>query len=95
MRLKPETIERKYFSISYVARELNVKEFNIRFWMKEFGIQVMRATGKRRKFLRADIEVLRRIRDLSETGYYTLAGIKFKLAEEKEEDINKWLSAIQ
>lgn len=74
----PETITQKYFSISQVANELNVRQSNVRFWCKSFDINPERR-HKIRKFTRSEVEILRQIKHHHDTGLFTLAGIKCML----------------
>ncbi len=90
-RLRSEEIERKYWNIGDVATKLGVAQSNVRFWCQQFDITPVRHRFYR-KFTPEDVKLLERIKELSDTGLFTLRGIKAKLSEEKEgEDFGTWL----
>ncbi len=80
---KNEVIEKRYFSIAYVSRELNVTSSCLRFWCKEIGIKPSRShITNNRRFTKEDIELLHKVKNLSDSGIYTIVGIKWALEAE-------------
>ncbi len=84
-----ETIK-LYYSIGEVARELDLKDSQIRHWEKE--IQVLKpkkkANGKR-AFTEKDIEVLKMIKLLVKDKGYTLEGANRELLNKRRSILNK------
>ncbi|WP_051296195.1 MerR family transcriptional regulator [Eisenibacter elegans] len=72
-----DEIEKKYYSISEVAKMLDVNPSLIRFWESEFDIlrPVKNKNGERR-FTKKDIEDLQVIYHLVKEKGYTLEGAK-------------------
>lgn len=78
-KLKDDTIRRKYYSIGQLAKYINARESQIRFWEEELGIKPIRAVNKRFKnriYKDDQVEGYKKLRDLIYTNYYTLFGIK-------------------
>jgi len=90
MRQKTTEITRKYYSIGYIARELNIATSNVRYWCKEMDIKPSRShVTNNRRFTPEDLEVLKKVKELSKTGFLTIKGIKEKIKE--GEDFGSWL----
>ncbi len=83
MHLKPETIEKLYYSIGEVATILKVNQSKIRFWIKALNIRVGATKGGTRQFTPENLETLLEVKRLSDTGRYTLRGIEIILYEMK------------
>ena len=80
MPLKPQTIEKLYWTIGEVAQELGVANSSIRFWEKEFGTISPRRTSRGdRLYTRPQIEQLRTIQHLVKEEGFTIHGAKEKL----------------
>ncbi|MGB1383972.1 MAG: MerR family transcriptional regulator [Flavobacteriales bacterium] len=81
-----QPIQKRYFSISEVAKMLDVKPSLLRFWEKEFK-QIQPKTNARgkRSYKQADIEVIRRIYDLVKVQGLTLEGARKALVARKGE----------
>lgn len=81
-----QPIQKRYFSISEVAKMLNVKPSLLRFWEKEFK-QIQPKTNARgkRSYKQEDIDVLRRIYDLVKVQGLTLEGARKALTARKGE----------
>jgi len=81
-----QPIEKRYFSISEVAKMLNVKTSLLRFWEKEFK-QIQPKTNARgkRSYKQEDIETIRRIYDLVKIQGLTLEGARKSLIARKGE----------
>ena len=71
-------IQKRYFSISEVAKLLDVKPSLLRFWEKEFKQMQPKtnARGKRAYKQKEDIDIIRRIYDLVKVQGLTLEGAK-------------------
>ena len=81
-----QPIEKRYFSISEVAKMLDVKPSLLRFWEKEFK-QIQPKTNARgkRSYKQEDIETIRRIYDLVKIQGLTLEGARKSLIARKGE----------
>ena len=81
-----QPIQKRYFSISEVAKMLDVKPSLLRFWEKEFK-QIQPKTNARgkRSYKQEDIEVIRRIYDLVKVQGLTLEGARKALTARKGE----------
>ena len=81
-----QPIQKLYFSISEVAKMLDVKPSLLRFWEKEFK-QIQPKTNARgkRSYKQEDIEVIRRIYDLVKVQGLTLEGARKALTARKGE----------
>jgi len=82
MNLKPETIEKVYYSITEIADRLNVSKSCVRYWCKEFDFKTLRSYLKgNRRFTHSELETLLKVKALADTGEYTLVGIAKRLKE--------------
>ena len=81
-----QPIQKRYFSISEVAKMLDVKPSLLRFWEKEFS-QIQPKTNARgkRSYTQADIDLVRRIYDLVKVQGLTLEGARKALTAKKGE----------
>jgi len=71
------SIEKKYFSIGEVAKELDVSTSLIRFWESQFdSIKPKKNKGGARRYTREDIEQIKVIYSLVKEKGYTLQGAK-------------------
>ena len=91
-----QPIEKRYFSISEVAKMLNVKPSLLRFWEKEFK-QIQPKTNARgkRSYRQADIDTIRRIYDLVKVQGLTLEGARKSLIARKGEAKQRGQLAMQ
>jgi DNA-binding transcriptional MerR regulator len=62
--------------IGDVAKQLDVKEFVIRFWEREFKIKAKRSAGGQRFYTKKHLDLLSTIRDLLYKHGYTISGAK-------------------
>lgn len=77
MEEKPSDIPKKYFSISEVARMLDVNPSLIRFWESEFELLKPQKNKKGdRRFTQKDIADLKLIYQLVKVKGFTLEGAK-------------------
>ncbi|GAB1449157.1 MAG: MerR family transcriptional regulator [Bacteroidia bacterium] len=75
-----EEIEKIYFTIGEVSKELNLAPSLIRFWEKEFPELSPRKTEKgTRKYTRENIALLKLIYQLVKVEGFTLQGAREKL----------------
>ena len=76
-----EEIETKdYFTIGDVKRICGVPEYSVRYWEAEFGlIKPIRKASGHRRYTKADIETILKIKDLIYRQKLTLEGAKKQL----------------
>lgn len=81
MRMGIEEIEQKdYFSIGDVKRITGVPEYSIRYWEAEFGlIKPIRLESGHRRYTKADVYSILKIKDLIYKHKMTLEGAKKQL----------------
>lgn len=91
-----QPIQKRYFSISEVAKMLDVKPSLLRFWEKEFK-QIQPKTNARgkRSYKQEDIEMIRRIYDLVKVQGLTLEGARKALTARKGEASERGKKAAQ
>ncbi len=84
-----DTVEKKYFTIGEVAKELNVSASLIRFWEKEFPkLNPRKTQGGTRKFSKEDVLLLKQIYQLVKIEGFTLPGAKEKLKEKNNTPVS-------
>lgn len=78
-----EEIEQKeYFSIGDVRRITGVPEYSVRYWESEFGlIRPIRLASGHRRYRKADVYTILKIKDLIYKHKLTLEGAKKQLAK--------------
>lgn len=82
-------MDKIYFSIAEVADMFNMSQSNLRFWEKEFKqLNPKRNDKGTRFYTREDIAVIKKIFFLIEEQNLTLAGVKRKLSQRKD-DVDK------
>lgn len=83
-RLKLKRLpERKYYSISDVADETELKPYVLRFWEKEFPmLRPKKNRAGNRTYQRKDIDLLMRIKHLLYAEGYTIEGARQRLKAE-------------
>ncbi len=80
-----EEIQRQYYTIGEVARELDLTTSLIRFWETEFReIHPKKNRKGNRVYTPKDIEALRKIRYLLKEQKYTIKGAKDRLHNDME-----------
>lgn len=78
--------EAAFRTISEVAEELDVPQHVLRFWESRFPqIKPLKRGGGRRYYRPADVQLLRRIRDLLYKDGYTIKGVQKLLKDGKTE----------
>lgn len=84
MNGEKETIQKQYYTIGEVARDLDLTPSLIRFWETEFReINPKKNRKGNRVYTPKDIEMLRKIRYLLKVQKYTIKGAKEKLRQEQ------------
>lgn len=75
-----ELQEKEYFSIGDVKRITGVPEYSVRYWESEFGlIRPVRLPSGHRRYCRADVYTILKIKDLIYKHKLTLEGAKKQL----------------
>lgn len=68
-----DTIEKVYFKISEVSKELGIPDSKIRYWIKILDLNIKCRDGtkfsKLYKFTEKDIETIKQIQSLQNKGY--------------------------
>ena len=74
-------MERQGYAIGEVSRMLNVESHTLRYWEKEFKdfVKPGRISKKNRLYTDADVDVLRRIKELLDVEMFTIAGARRQL----------------
>lgn len=74
-----------YYTIGQVSRMLNLPASLLRFWEKEFtSIKPRKTEGGTRKYSKADVELIKTIKQLVKIEGYTLEGAKEKIKALKQ-----------
>jgi DNA-binding transcriptional MerR regulator len=77
---KNNTNDRRYYSISEVARITGLEPYVLRFWEKEFPLlKPKKNRGGNRIYTEKDIELVNRIKHLRSKEKLTIAGARTKL----------------
>ena len=83
MNHEDDFIQKQYFTIGEVARDLDLSTSLIRFWETEFReINPKKNRKGNRVYTPKDIETLRKIRYLLKVRKYTIKGAKERLRQE-------------
>ncbi|RME30936.1 MAG: MerR family transcriptional regulator [Candidatus Zixiibacteriota bacterium] len=89
--MKQNANEKRYYSISEVARMTGLEPYVLRYWEKEFSmLRPRKNRGGNRLYTTADIELINRINYLRKQEKLTIAGARTRLtmrrgAEQKAE----------
>lgn len=76
-------MEKKTFRIGELAHHLELEQFVIRFWEKEFSFKSHRSQGGQRYYTEQDLERFKVIKDLLYEQGLTIAGAKKYLHEQE------------
>lgn len=77
-----EIEEKEYFSIGDVKRITGVPEYSVRYWEAEFGlIRPIRLESGHRRYTKADVYTILKIKDLIYKHKLTLEGAKKQLSK--------------
>lgn len=74
-----DEVKKIYWNIGEVAIMFGVASSAIRFWLKEFDIEVQKSQSGVRKFTAKDVEKIRVVHHLLKVDFYTLPGARKKL----------------
>ena len=90
-----QPVQKRYFSISEVAKMLEVKPSLLRFWEKQFK-QIAPKTNARgkRAYKQEDIDIIRRIYDLVKVQGLILEGARKSLVARKGEAKERGVQAM-
>ena len=90
-----QPVQKRYFSISEVAKMLEVKPSLLRLWEKQFK-QIAPKTNARgkRAYKQEDIDIIRRIYDLVKVQGLTLEGARKSLVARKGEAKERGVQAM-
>ncbi len=89
------TEDKRYYSISEVARITGLEQYVLRYWEKEFPtLKPRKNRGGNRLYTSKDIELVNQIRHLRKTEGLTIRGTRTRLTmrrggEQKKESANK------
>lgn len=95
MQQKISDNDKRYYSISEVAKMTGLEPYVLRYWEKEFPtLRPRKNRGGSRLYTSNDIEVINRINHLRSKEKLTIAGARTKLmmkrpSEEKTEMVNQ------
>ena len=79
--------DKLYFRIGEVGRLTDVKAHTLRYWETEFGrLKPEKSSSGQRRYTRADIELVLRLKDLLWRRKFTIAGARTALAKGEEKD---------
>lgn len=78
-------MEKRKFRIGHLAKQLEVEQFVIRFWEKEFDLRPTRSTGKQRFYDEDDIAIFKAIKQLLYEHGFTINGAKKQLQAMKRQ----------
>lgn len=91
MNFEDKEPERLYFTISEVAKNLEVNISALRFWEKEFKQLKPRKVGKGdRLYTHEDISLLRYIQFLLKEKGYTIEGARKILENQNSKELDKY-----
>ena len=74
-----DTIEKMYYTIGEVAKELNEPDFTIRFWDNHFGVSHKRTKANDRRFTREELDKMKTIKHLLRVRKFTIEGAKMEM----------------
>lgn len=80
----PTIPDKEFFSIGEVSNVVQVPAYVLRYWESEFRLlRPSRRTSGQRKYIRNDIDLIFKIKDLLYSKKFTISGAKKFLLEEK------------
>jgi len=74
-----DTIDKLYYTISEVSKEIGVKDSKIRFWCEKLLFSIKRDRKGNRQFTKGDIDVLIIAKHLIQEKRFTLEGARVEL----------------
>ena len=75
---------KQQFRIGELAKKLNIEQFVIRFWEKEFGLKAHRSEGGQRYYAKKDLKRFQHIKTLLYEKGLTIAGAKKTLRQNSD-----------
>ena len=75
-KLKPETIEKIYYSIGEISDMIGRDTTTINFWCGVFNIGKKKNARGHKSFTVQEVEQVKTIKELSDSGMFTLKGIE-------------------
>ena len=80
----PPLPEKEYFSIGEVSKIVQLPAYVLRYWESEFKLNrpIRRSSGQR-KYMKKDIEIVFKVKDLLHNKRFTISGAKKFLAGDK------------
>lgn len=89
MALKAETYEKRYYSISEVAKITGLEPYVLRYWEKEFPtLNPRKNRGGNRIYTQQDIELINRINHLRTKEKLTIPGTRSRLMMKRTAEEN-------
>lgn len=84
----PDIPDKIYFTIGEVSELCDLKPHVLRYWEEEFPqLKPNKRAGNRRYYLRDDVLMVRKIKNLLYEQGFTIEGAKTKLAQEKKDKL--------
>ena len=81
VKVRKQSMSKRQFRIGELARALNVENYVVRFWEKEFALEGTRSVGGQRFYTNDDLKLFQRIKDLLYGQGFTIAGARKQLAQ--------------
>ena len=79
-KIRKKPMAKRQFRIGELAKALNVENYVVRFWEKEFDLNGTRSTGGQRFYTTDDLNLFSTIKELLYTQGFTIAGARKQLA---------------
>lgn len=80
-------MNQKKYRIGELAKNLEIEDFVIRFWEKEFKIKSQRSQGGQRFYSQTDFEKFKKIKTLLYEKKFTIEGAKTELKNSNKKNI--------
>ncbi|MHB9154520.1 MAG: MerR family transcriptional regulator [Endomicrobiales bacterium] len=86
----PPIPDKEFFSIGEVSQIVQLPAYVLRYWESEFKLlRPQRRASNQRKYVRKDIELIFKVKDLLHNKKFTIAGAKkFLLGDKRKKDEN-------
>lgn len=89
-------LDKKYYSITEVTRQTNVKPYILRYWEKSFNlIRPIRLADGKRRYTQEDINTILILRELIYDKKYSVLGAKKEFSRIKNNRNDKTLEKIE
>lgn len=80
-KARKQSMAKRQFRIGELARALEVENYVVRFWEKEFALTGTRSVGGQRFYTNDDLALFQNIKDLLYNQGFTIAGARKQLAK--------------